>query len=191
MALLEKPIARRWARAIISLAQEKSALGDVSADLDAIGNLMTHNAELRHALQSPAFSLEQRRAVLTAILDAKPAGSAAHVITRTVINLLSDKDRIPYIPLISEMFRKEADRLMGRVRAEVWSAQPLSKEELEEVSKGLEAQAIKRAMGKEVVVKAHVDETLLAGVKAQLGGVVFDGTLKNHLRRIGQELQNN
>ena len=189
MALLEKPIARRWARAVISLAQEKNALNDVSADLDALGNLMSTNAELRHALQSPAFSLPQRRAVLTAVLDARPAGKDAHAITRVVINLLSDKDRIPYIPLIAEMFRKEADRLMGRVRAEVWSAQPLSAEELAGISKGLEAQAIKRAMGKEVVVKAQVDESLLAGVKAQLGGVVFDGTLKNHLRRIGEELQ--
>ena len=51
MALLEKPNARRWARAVISLAQEKNALNAVSADLDALGNLMSSNAELRHALQ--------------------------------------------------------------------------------------------------------------------------------------------
>ena len=188
MALLEKPIARRWARAAIQLAQEKNALDELAQDLDALSRLLRENAELRHALLSPSFREEQRRKVLTAVLDANPAGRAPHAITRVLMNLMVDKQRLAYIPMLADMFRLEADRLVGRVRAEVWSAKPLEKAELEEIAKALEAQAQKRNLGKQVVVEAKVDQTLLAGVKARLGGVVFDGTLKNHLRRIGAGL---
>jgi F-type H+-transporting ATPase subunit delta len=188
MARLEKPIARRWARATIQLAQESNALDDVAGDLEALARLMRDNAELRHALTSPSFKDEQRGKVLGAVLDANPAGRAPNAVTRQLVRLLVEKQHIPYLPLLADMFRQEADRLVGRVRAEVWSAKPLEKAELEEIAKALEAQAIQRNLGKQVVVDAKVDQTLLAGVKARLGGVVFDGTLKNHLRRIGAGL---
>ncbi|MBI5494122.1 MAG: ATP synthase F1 subunit delta [Deltaproteobacteria bacterium] len=188
MALLEKPIARRWARAVIALAQDRKALDEVGADLEALAEHMESHPELRHALLSPAFHVEQRRGVLNALLDAKVAGRATHEVTRAVVMLLVEKDRVPYLPMLCEMFRKEADRLVGRVRADVWSAKPLEKAEIETIQKALTAQAEKRALGREVVVSTRVDPGLLAGVKARLGGVVFDGTLKNHLRRIGGQL---
>lgn len=234
MALLEKAIARRWARAMLSLAQEQKAVTQLTADLDTLGKfvqshgdgpltleigrrlrwartmlglhqeknavtqvgadleslacLMADHADLRHALYSPTFTLEQRRKVLGAVLDAKPTGAPAHPITVVLINLLSDKGRVPYIPLIAEMYRAEADRVLGQVRAQVWSAQALSREELAEIEQGLTAQAVKRKLGQKVLVNAGVDPSLLAGVKATLGGVVFDGTLKSHLQRMATAL---
>lgn len=186
--MLEKPIARRYARAVIGVAQQANVLEDVAADLAALAHLMDTHQELQHALLSPSFKAEQRRALLNALMDAGPAGRPIQQITRQLVMLLVDKGRLPYLSLISQMFRHEVDRLAGRVRAEVWSAQPLSKEELESVSKALEAQAQKRNLGTQVVVNANVDQDLIAGIKARLGGLVFDGTLKNHLRKMGQQL---
>jgi F-type H+-transporting ATPase subunit delta len=188
MAKLEKPIARRYARAILQIAQEQNALDDVAADLNALGALMDSHLELRHALASPSFKPEQRAAVLDAVMAAGPAGKPAHKVTLSLLRLLVDKDRVPYIPLIAQMFREEADRLVGRVRAEVYSAQALSRDELADVARALEKQAQGRKLGQTVVVTPHVDATLLSGIKAQLGGLVFDGTLKNHLRKMGEEL---
>ncbi|MEW5853895.1 MAG: ATP synthase F1 subunit delta [Myxococcota bacterium] len=189
MALLEKPIARRWARAMLELAEEKKALAEVGADLDALADAIRKSKDLAHVVASPAFRVEQRRAVLMAVADG--GEKKAHQLTRLFLNLLVDKGRLTYLPLIADAFRVEADRRLGRVRAEVHSATPLTKEELEGIAAALKEQAVKRQLGREVLVTANVDPALLAGVRARLGGLVFDGTLKNHLRRIGAELTQN
>jgi len=185
MAKLEKAVARRWARAVIGLAQEKDALDKVGQDLDTLASLMDGHKELRHALLSPSFKPEQRANVMMAIADSIPG---LHAVTRSVIRLLNDKGRVRYLPLIAVAFRQEADRLLGRVRASVESAVPLEKAELEAISEALKKQVLNRKLGKDVVVTTAVNAELLSGVRASMGGLVFDGSLKSHLRRIGQQL---
>jgi F-type H+-transporting ATPase subunit delta len=187
MALVQKSIARRYARAMIDLAREQGVLVEVARDLSELASLIRTHAEFRHALVSPSYPPEQRRAVLEKVADG-PGDHAVHPLTRTLLELLSDKDRVSYIPLVADAFRAEADRLAGLIRAEVHAAAPLSADDLAQLTDALRHQARSRGLGQEVAVTARVDPTLLAGVKACVGGLLFDGTLKSHLRRMGAQL---
>ena len=42
--------------------------------------------------------------------------------------------------------------------------------------------------GKQVEIDAQVDAAVIGGVRAQIGSVVYDGTIKNQLGKIREKL---
>ena len=93
------------------------------------------------------------------------------------------KERINSLASILEAFSSEADRLADRMRAVISSAQPLSEDRLKTIVPSLE-----KRTGKKVVATAEVDESLMSGVRAQIGGLVFDGSLKARLQKMQRQL---
>ena len=48
--------------------------------------------------------------------------------------------------------------------------------------------AFQARTGKRIVVEAAVDEALIGGVVAQIGSIIYDGSIKSQLRRLRDEL---
>ena len=59
--------ARRYARALFSLAQEDGSVSAVRQQLDALADLLVGNDELRHAIFRPLPPSKERRAVLEGV----------------------------------------------------------------------------------------------------------------------------
>ena len=93
------------------------------------------------------------------------------------------KERVPELPVIAAAFRDEVDQRSGRVRATILTAKELSAPALAEIVRGLEKRS-----GKKVVPEVQVDPTVIAGVQARIGGLVFDATVRSQLERLKQEL---
>jgi len=70
------------------------------------------------------------------------------------------------------------------VRACVTSAVRLTKAQADSVKEGLEKQT-----GKKIDLQTKVDSKLLGGMKAEVGGKVFDGSIKTQLQRIEDTLK--
>ncbi len=77
-----------------------------------------------------------------------------------------------------------ADARSGRVRGKVTSAVPLAAEAVANLTRSLE-QITQRA----VVLETAVDPSLLGGVSAQVGSVVYDGSLKTQLEDMRRQLK--
>jgi F-type H+-transporting ATPase subunit delta len=167
--------ARRYARALFSLAQEEGRIEAVRGELDALEQLFGSNAELRHAIFRPLHPVAERRAVLRQVCERL---SCSRTVT-SFLGLLVDRRRLIDFDAILEELRRLADEAAGRVRAEVVSATRLREEQRERLRRALAART-----GKQVELDERVDPTLLGGAVASVAGVVFDGSLRTQLTQL-------
>lgn len=181
---MDGTIGRRYARALALTLEEMGddkALPHVEEQLSALASLLDKggHTDFREAMLNPSFSLEDRRAILDAICEAH----GFHAVTRKLLALLVDKDRIQYLPSIARAFRAEVDQRVGRVRAVITSAKGLEQAALDELVKALEQKT-----GRRVLPEVHVDPAVISGVSARIGGQVFDNTVKAQLDRMRSAL---
>ncbi len=173
-------IARRYAKALFSLAVEKGRIEPWSDALLALGRAVDASTELRDVLQNPAYPRETRAAVVAKLaqplnLDAEPAA---------MLQLLGERNRLDGLSAIVAAFRELADVELGRVRAKVTSAVPLDDAAVRAIADQLSASTKKK-----VLVERAVDPALLGGVVAQVGSVVYDGSLRTQLEDLRSTLK--
>jgi F-type H+-transporting ATPase subunit delta len=173
-------IARRYAKALFSLADEQGQVEQWSSGLDSLGRALASSPELRETLSSPMFAKEQRRGVVGAV--ATSLGLADTV--KSFLLLLADRDRLAYLSAVVVDFRDLADARLGRVRAKVTSAVPLAPEEARRI-----AEKLAQGARVEVIVESIVDPALLGGVVAQVGSLVYDGSVRSQLEELRRAMK--
>ncbi len=180
-AMVNVSIARRYARALLDVATEAGRADAVSEQLSSFSGALAHNRELADVLFNPAFSREQRARVVEALL--KAIGPVEPVLANSM-RLLVDRNRLGYLPDIARLYRDMADAQAGRVRGHVTSATPLTPEALEGVRS-----ALQQLTQRNVVLETRVDPALLGGVSAQVGSLLYDGSLKTQLEQMRRQLK--
>jgi F-type H+-transporting ATPase subunit delta len=168
-------VARRYARALMQVAQKTNAVDAFAAELEALATLFRQSRELVDLMVNPAFGAGERRKVLGAILDRLRTGP----MVRRFAEMVLERGRIGSLPGMAVAFQEMADLDAGRLRAEVTSAEPLGpgyRQRLLEV--------LARTTGKEVLLTEKVDASLLGGMVTRVGDKMFDGSLKNRLARL-------
>lgn len=168
-------LARRYAKAVIELGSTDK----IGADLRAIAKAMVDSAELQTALTNPAIRRADRRKVLDAVLQRL----AAHGLTKNLVYLLLDGERLSTLPAISRELDAMIEAKGGRITAEVTSAKPLDAAQLTQITAALE-----KLSGKKVDITKKEDANLLGGVVAKVGDRVYDGSLRTQLRNLRDEL---
>lgn len=172
-------LARRYARSIIDLAQEAGVLKEVGEDLDRIAGLFAESHELVNVFSDPTIAPDAKENVLAEVLE---KGSVQE-LTMKFIHVVLLKGRILGIEEIAHAYREFLDQLENRIRARVVSAARLS-----EKDQGRISDALSKISGKEVVLEVEIDESLLGGVVAYMGSQVYDGSIKNQLTQIKDNL---
>jgi F-type H+-transporting ATPase subunit delta len=173
-------IARRYARALLSVALETRTLDQVQAQLAALGALFEASPELSDVLSNPAYSRDARGRVLEAMLQS--LGGVAPALHNT-LGLLNERNRLRSLPDIARLFRDMADVHAGRVRGRITSAIPLTPDVVAQL-----AQSLKALTQREVVLETRVDPSVIGGVAAQVGSTLYDGTLRTQLEQMRREL---
>lgn len=168
-------LARRYAKAIIELGNTDKIAGD----LRSLSKAMKDSAELQQALTNPAIRRADRRKVLDALLQR----IVSHGLTKNLVYLLLDGERLGALPAISRELDAMIEAKGGRVAAEVTSARPLDPAQLSQITAALE-----KLSGKKVEVTSKHDPELLGGVVAKVGDRVYDGSLRTSLRDLRDEL---
>jgi F-type H+-transporting ATPase subunit delta len=171
--------AKRYARALFSIASEDGAVADVRAELDAMQKLLAETPELRQALFRPLHPVKERRAVLSGVCER--AGSSPSV--RRFLVYLIDQRRLIDFDAIAVEFGRLADEAAGRIQAEVVSASALPEAQRERLRA-----ALARRTGREVDLAVAVDPSLIGGAIAKVGGIVFDGSLRRQLSQLRDTL---
>lgn len=174
-------VARRYARALFGIGVDSGNFEALGQQISDFAELWSSSADLRQALENPVFHLDEKRKVLQQLL---PRVAPTAEVQRFVL-LLLDRRRISILPAIARAYRALADEHVGRVRARVTSAEPLSAGSIERVKRALEQRT-----GKKVIVEASVDPELIGGIVARVGDLVLDGSIRTQLADMRAKLLN-
>jgi F-type H+-transporting ATPase subunit delta len=172
-------LARRYAKALLAIGIQQQSFDAMGRELDRTAETFHASPELRTTLTNPVFPLSKRRMVL----EEMARRLALSPMVRNFVMLLLDKGRISALPDIARVHRTLVDEYAGRVRASITSARPIDAALAERLQTMLEKRS-----GKTVIMEKKEDPTLLGGLVAQLGDLVFDGSVRTQLATMKEEL---
>ena len=172
--------ARSYAKALFALAKERGVADTVARELDSVVAAVMGDPELPTFLARPWISAAVKGKVAADI--ATRLGVSA--LVRDFLALVASRRRADQLESIAMAFREDMDRDLGRARARVRTAIPLTPEE----RSALQAK-LGRALGStQVLLEEVVDPGLLGGFVAESGSVIVDGSLEGQLARIRARL---
>lgn len=173
-------LARRYARALIGLGEDKQAGDQLVGDLDTMSKVLdSGDGSLRAALTNPGIPVDQRRGVLDAVLERVDV----HTYVKNFLRLLLDKNRFTELPGILDAAVEMADEQSGRVRAVVTTARKLDQDAMKTIQ-----QALSSASGKHVIARFRTNPRLIGGMVAKVGDTVYDASVRTRLMDIHQAL---
>ena len=178
--MIKESIARKYAKALIEIGREDKKEELYGEELSSFYDYLTKNDKIWSLLTSPIDVLAKKRAVLEDILS----GTKLSDITKNFLRILMEKERMVIIGEIIDAYKKLFDDSKSLVRANIVSATPLTKTEVKEIT-----QALAGVVGKEVVCGITVDPSIIGGVIAYVGDLVFDGSIKTQLENIRDNLK--
>jgi F-type H+-transporting ATPase subunit delta len=171
-------VARRYAKAIASIAQEEGSFEAIGAELHTLAGLAA-DPTMAPLLANPLLSADSRRTIARSIAEQLRLGT----VTRNFLGLLADHQRLDQLVGIADQYERIVDKTLGRVRARVRTAVDLGVEQQREVGTVLE-----KLTGKKVIAERSVDEEILGGIVVEVEGKVYDGSVRTQLRRLASAM---
>ena len=95
------------------------------------------------------------------------------------LGVMADKRRLFVLPQLVSQLREMIADDKGEVTAEVASAKALTKAQSDKIAKTLKA-----SVGKDVNIKATVDESLIGGLVVKVGSKMIDTSIKSRLNSL-------
>jgi F-type H+-transporting ATPase subunit delta len=174
--------ADRYARALFEVASENSELDTIENNLKNFLNIYNFSPEFVNFIKNPTQSNKNQLEIINII--SKQLNFSK--MLKNFLLLLVEKKRIFFVKKIIEKFFKLCSNKRGEVKASLISSKNLSKEELNEISLDFS-----QSMGSKIKFDYSVDESLIGGVKIQIGSLMVDTSIKNKLKKYEQLMLEN
>ena len=174
-ASISTGIAARYATAVFDLAKETNSIKAIEADVEALDAALAESADFNALIQSPIYSRDEQGTAIAAI-------AAKMGLSETMINalaLMASKRRLFVLPQLVATLRAAIAEDKGEVTADVISAKALTKAQADKLAKTLKA-----SVGKDVNIKATVDESLIGGLVVKVGSKMIDTSIRSRLNSL-------
>ncbi len=179
--MTDRVVAARYARALFDVVVKDEDLTTAERDLSGFVSVLEAHPALRQALEHPAVPVPSKQAAVTAVLA--HAGRCSPAVTR-LLGLLVERDRVSLVSEILAAFQARVQERLQIVRAEVTTAVALPDDRREAI-----ARRLGEVTGKQVSIDARVDPSIIGGVVAKIGSIVYDGSVARQLERLREQLE--
>ena len=172
-------VARRYASALADVIIQRGEETEVKEELASWEKLILDNAGLMEAFSNPTIAYEQKGKLLNELIDR----TRVRPTTANFLRLLLRNQRLPQLPQVNVRLAEVLDERAGVVSVQVKSARPLSdntKTELQE--------KLTRLTGRKAQLKFETDSSLIGGIVTRIGSTIYDGSVRDQLRRLREEL---
>lgn len=164
-------VGKVYAEALFSLAKEERQEEQVYRELNEVADLMLRNPGFSTLLDVPTLRTEERIEVLRRVIGNTPG------ITENFLCLLVEKHRFGRLSEIREAFNKQYHEAFGIAEVFVTSAVPLDEAQRSALKAKLE-----QKLGRSVLLREHVDRSLVGGMIVQYGDHRMDNSIKTKMK---------
>lgn len=171
--------ARRYARALLEIAQEEGALERFEEEMTRVADVLGASRDLKQVLLNPIFEVKARKGILREVAQRLSVGP----LVTNFLCLLLDKRKLRLLPEIVRIYRELVDRAAGRIEAQLVAAAALDGGAPARV-----AAELSKWTGKQVRLSTSVDPALIGGVVVRVGGLVLDGSIRTQLDELRERL---
>lgn len=176
----EMLIARRYARALLSLADSKKKLTDLTSGISTLESLLTESVAFNSFLKNPLIKKSERiQAVLHIAKKVK-----LNKNLQNFLGVLAQNKRLALLPVILKTLKLEIAKHCGELSADIISASALSKTQVKAVK-----QALEKAVGRDVDVNTQIDKSIIGGLVIKVGSLQIDHSVKTRLSRLDRVLR--
>lgn len=172
-------VARRYAKALFSVASESGKIDSVNGELAALAQAWNGSSEMRAAFENPSVTPELRHKILDAV--GSKLGLSAAVLAAA--KLLATKQRMAALGEVTLQFDAFRQLRTGTVQANVTTAKKLDAKAQSDLVAALE-----KSTGRKVELTVTEDASILGGIITRVGDVVYDGSLKNRLADLEHQM---
>lgn len=165
----------RYAGALFELAGDQGKVEQVESDLAVFQSLLDESLELRRLVASPVFSSDEQSRALMALSN--KAGLSD--LTANFLRVVARNRRLFALTQMIKAFKALAANSRGEVTAEITTAQELTDAQIAQLKETLKA-----SVGKNVMLDARVDPSILGGLIVKIGSRMVDSSLRTRLTAI-------
>jgi F-type H+-transporting ATPase subunit delta len=169
----------RYAKAILDMANSKSAANEVSQDMTLIATTIKGNLELNTFIQNPTIKVEIKESALLEVF------TSVNNVTKGLFHLLLENKRFEILESIAIEYNKLFDEANGVEVAKVTTAIAITPE--------LEAKVlakIKEFSNKKITIENIVDASIIGGFILRIGDKQYNASVANRLQVLKRELSN-
>jgi F-type H+-transporting ATPase subunit delta len=167
-----------YANALFEVASVEGSLDTVENELFQLARALESSDELRATLTDDTIPVARRQSIVEDLLS-----NRASPVTVSLVSFIVGSGRGRQLPAIVDSLVARAAEAKNKVVAEVRTAVPLTDDQRTRL-----ADALGKATGKSVEVKAIVDRSVLGGVVAQIGDTVIDGSVRSRLEQLREAI---
>ena len=172
-------VARRYSAALADVITARGESAEVQAEVNAWEEMLTTNPSLLEAFSNPTVPYDQKGKLLEELI----ARTKVRSTTANFLRLLLKNQRLAELPAVNAKLAEVLDERAGVISAQVTSARPVS-----DATKVSLEQKLGNLTGKKIRLTYLTDESLIGGIVTRMGSTIYDGSVRDQLRRLGEEL---
>jgi F-type H+-transporting ATPase subunit delta len=173
----ESRISVRYSRALFQSALDKKILDTINRDMILVKDICAV-PEMKEFLSNPVIRPSKKIEILHNLM-----GKDLHELTLSLIDLVVKHGREKYLPAIARMFIHETKKHNGITESVLTTAVKVDPEIKKQVS-----DMIANLFKTKVDLKEIIDESIIGGFVLKVEDNYIDGSVRNKLRKIKNEL---
>ncbi len=173
-------LARRYANALLALAEDKKVVEAVEADLIVFYEAIENDSTFDSIASHPRLEINDVLKMMDQIIDKAELNDLTAAFLRQVVKAR----RLPILGLMIQVFAAELAKRRGEITALVTVASALSEKQEKDLAKQLSSM-----VGGSVQLYVEQDASLMGGLVIKMGSRLIDASIKGKLARLERQLK--
>ena len=170
---------KTYGDALYDLAIEESLSDEMGEQLKMLGQIFRENPQYMSLLSNPAVAKEERLALIGQALEGQ-----VHPYLVNFLRILCSREKLHAFSGCAERYEQRWLEDHNMVKGRVTSAVPLTSQQLSSLAARME-----ETLHKKVLLESSVAPSLIGGVRVEVNGEVWDGSLRGRLEELGSLLR--